>query len=77
MSDFRTLTFIEENERNYKKREQDALKRYCIENYGYIIKANNTARSNSIRIIGDKNNKECNKKAFYDITSHDKPSIDI
>ena len=55
---FRTLTCIEDKERCYRKVEQDKLKRYCIDNYGLNMNPDKTARSNRIRIIGNKSKKE-------------------
>ena len=81
MLEFRTLMYIEEKERDHTKVEHDKLKRYCIDNYSFMINTNKKARSNSIRIIGNKNKKEyfnkCNNMAFHDITAHDKPNMYI
>ena len=52
-SEFRTLTHIEEKERDYRKVDQDKLKWHCIENDGFIVNPNKTVRGNSIMMMGD------------------------
>ena len=57
------------------------MRRCCIENFGYVVIVDKTAKSNSIRIIGNKNKKEffneCNNMAFNDLTKHDKPKMNM
>ena len=57
------------------------MDRHCTNNYGFITNHDNTAKLNSIRIIGNKNKKKCfnkcNNMAFNDLTTHDKPKMNI
>ena len=51
-----------------------------MENYGFTANDNKTAKTNSTRIIGDKNKNEhfneFNNMAFHDLTVHNEPSMD-
>ena len=51
---FRTLTCIEDKERCYRKVEQDKLNRNCMDNCGFNVNPDKKARSNIIRMIGNK-----------------------
>ena len=57
------------------------MKRHCIENYGLVVNMSETAKGNSIRIIVNKNKKEqfneCNDISFYDLTTHDRPTMNV
>ena len=50
---FRSLTYIEDKEKNYGTIEKEKMDRHCIDIYGFIINPDETAKINSIRIIGN------------------------
>ena len=56
MSRFRTLTYVEDREKHYRRKEKEEMDRHCMDNYGPIVNSDKTMKSNSMKIIGNKNN---------------------